>query len=535
MSALPLATVRTLPLVVFAAVLLLTLGITWWAARRTRTESDFWAASRGISPLQNGLAVAGDYMSAAAFLGVSGLIFLAGFDGYLTGVAALVSFIPVLLLVAERMRNAGKYTMADVLSFRLQARPARTAAATGTLCVVAIYLVAQMIAAGALVEALVGVAFPLAVIITGVAMLAYVVFGGMLATTWVQITKAVLLLIGVTVLGLWALSRFGWNPSSLLDHAAARSGKGAAFNGPGGFFPKPLDAISTGLAFALGTAGLPHILMRFFTVPDARAARRSVGWSVGFIGFFYLLVAMVGLGAVALLGPGATDKVGDGGNLAAPYLAEFLGGGAGTAGGDVFFAAISAVAFATILAVVSGLVISASGAVAHDMWTNVVRRGRSREGEEVRVGRIAAAVVGVVAIVLALAAGKDFNIQFLVGLAFSVAASANFPALVLSLTWRRFNTAGALCGVAVGLVTSITLIVLSPAVWPGADSQGSPFPLSNPAIVSIPAGFLACILGTLLFSTRDDPDAFGELRFRAETGAGAEGVSEHETREPVPA
>jgi cation/acetate symporter len=526
-----LASVRALPLAVFGVVLLITLGITYWASKRTRSATDFWAASRGISPLQNGLAVAGDYMSAAAFLGVSGLIFLAGFDGYLTGVAALVSFIPVMLLVAERMRNAGKYTMADVLSYRLQTRPARTAAALGTLGVVAFYLLAQMIAAGALVEGLVGVRFGVAVVITGAAMLAYVIFGGMLATTWVQITKAVLLLAGVSVLSLWTLSRFGWNPSSLLTHAADRSGKGAAFNGPGGFFAKPLDAVSTGLAFALGTAGLPHILMRFFTVPDARAARRSVGWAVGFIGFFYLLVAIIGLGAVALLGPGATDKVGDGGNLAAPFLAEFLGGGAGTAGGDVFFAVISAVAFATILAVVSGLVVSASGAVAHDLWTNVVRRGDGEEGEEIRVGRFAALGIGAVAILLALLAGPDFNIQFLTGLAFSVAASANFPALVLSLTWRRFSTAGALLGIAVGLVTSVVLILLSPTVWPGPDSEGGPFPLSNPAIVSIPAGFLACVVGTLVFGTRDDPAAFDELRARAETGAGAEGASE----EPAPA
>jgi cation/acetate symporter len=533
------ASVRALPLVIFAAVLLLTLGITWWASRRTKSASDFWAAARGISPLQNGLAVAGDYMSAAAFLGVSGLIFLAGFDGYLTGVAALVSFIPVLLLIAEKMRNAGKYTMADVMAFRLRARPARTAAAVGTLTVVAFYLVAQMIAAGALMEGLVGLSFPVAVIITGVVMLVYVVFGGMLATTWVQIVKAVLLLVGVAVLAFWTLSKFGWNPSTLLDRAAARSGKGAAFNGPGGFFETPLDAVSTGLAFALGTAGLPHILMRFFTVPDARAARRSVGWAAGFIGLFYILVAAVGLGAVAVLGPGATDTVGEGGNLAAPFLAQSLGGGAGSTGGDIFFAAISAVAFATILAVVSGLVIAASGAVAHDMWTNVIRRGESREGEEVKIGRIAAGVVGSIAIVVALLAGKNFNIQFLVGLAFAVAASANFPALLLALTWKRFTTAGALCGIAVGLVTSIVLIMLSPAVWPGPDSQGGPFPLSNPAIVSIPAGFLACIAGTLLFGREpEDEVAFEELRVRSETGIGAEGAREvgpAPAREPTPA
>lgn len=515
---LPLAAVKILPLVIFAGVLAITLGITYWASKRTHSASDFWAAGSGISPLQNGLAVAGDYMSAAAFLGVSGLIFLAGFDGYLTGVAALASFVPVLLLLAERMRNAGQYTMADVLSYRLAQRPARTAAAAGTLTVVLFYLVAQTIAAGALIEGLTQLKFGVAVVITGVVMLAYVVFGGMLATTWVQIVKAVLLLVGVTVLALFTLGKFGFNPSHLLERAAQRSGKGDSFLGSGGFFHYRLDAVSTGIAFALGTCGLPHILIRFFTVPDARAARRSVGWSVAFIGFFYVLVAIIGFGAMAVLGPGAVEQTGTGGNLAAPLLAQSLGGGEGSAGGDIFFAVISAVAFATILAVVAGLVISASGAVAHDLWTNVVRRGRSDEREEIRVGRIAAGGVGGVAIVLALLAGKEFNIQFLVGLAFSVAASANFPALILSLTWRRFTTLGAVMGVAFGLIGSITLIVLSPSVWPGNDTQGSPFPLSNPAIFSVPMGFLGCVLGTYLSRREEDPAAFDELRARAETG-----------------
>jgi cation/acetate symporter len=512
--------VKTLTILVFAGVLCITLGITWWAARRTHTASQFWAAGRGISAPQNGLAIAGDYMSAAAFLGVSGLIFLYGFDGYITGVAALVSFIPVLLLLAERLRNAGKFTMADMLAYRLNARPARSAAALGTLVVVAFYLVAQMIAAGALIEALAGISFTPAVLITGAAMLAYVIFGGMLATTWVQIVKAVLLLIGVTTLAVWTLGKVNFSVNELFDRAAAASGKGHSYLGPGLLFKHPLDSVSTGLAFALGTAGLPHILMRFFTVPNAKAARGSAGWAVVFIGFFYILVMLVGLGARGLLGPAGETLAGNGGNLAAPSLAQFLGGGSGSAGGDVFFAVISAVAFATILAVVAGLTIAASGAVAHDFWSNVVRRGAS-EREEVNVGRIAAAAVGVVAILFAILAGKDFNIQFLVGLAFSVAASANFPALLLALSWRRFNTVGALTGVAFGLVASITLIVLSPTVWPGPDSQGSPFPLSNPAIVSIPLGFLGCVLGTLL-SSPEEEDVWDEMRVRSETGVGAE-------------
>jgi cation/acetate symporter len=513
--------VQALPLLVFGVVLSITLGITFWAARRTRTATDFWAAGRGISGLQNGLAIAGDYMSAAAFLGVSGLIFLFGFDGFITGVAALVSFIPVLMLLAERMRNAGKYTMADVLAYRLRARPARTAAATGTLAVVAFYLIAQMIAAGALIQALAGLDFAIAVVITGTCMLTYVLFGGMLATTWVQIIKAVLLLLGVGTMAIWVLSRYGFDPFHVLHRAAVNSKKPASFLGPGLFFKTPWDTVSTCLAFALGTAGLPHILMRFFTVPNAKVARGSVGWAVVFIGIFYLFVSMVGFGAVAVLGEGATKAVGKGGNLAAPLLAQGLGGGKGTVGGDVFFAAISGIAFATILAVVSGLVISASGAVAHDLWTNVIRPGRSSDREEVRVGRIAAASIGVIGMALAILAGPGFNIQFLVSLAFAVAASANFPALLLAVVWRRFTTVGALSGVAVGLVSSITLIVLSPAVWSGA-AKDAPVSLTNPAVISIPLAFLACIVGSLLSNEPSAEDAYAELRVRAESGIGAE-------------
>jgi cation/acetate symporter len=433
-----------------------------------------------------------------------------------------VSFIPVLLLLAERMRNSGKYTVADVLAFRLDDRPARTAAAIATLTVVAVYLVAQMIAAGALIEGLTGLKFAVAVAITGAGMLAYVLFGGMLATTWVQIIKAVLLLTGVFVMFVWTLGKFGFDPATLMSTAADKSGKGHAFLAPGGFFPKPLSAISTGIAFGLGTAGLPHILIRFFTVPSARAARSSVGWATVFIGCFYLMVGVLGYGSIALLGSGSEKAVGEGGNLAAPLLAEFLGGGEGTTGGDVFFALISGVAFATILAVVAGLVISASGAIAHDIYSNVLRRGTTDEQREVWVGRVSAACVGAAAIVVAIVAGAGFNVQFLVGLAFSIAASASLPALLLALTWRRFNTTGALVGIAFGLVSSIALIILSPAVWSGPDSEGSPFPLSNPAIVSVPVGFLGCFLGTLLGRARASEAPHSELRVRSETGLGAE-------------
>jgi cation/acetate symporter len=515
-------TVKALPLIVFGAVLAVTIGVTFWASRRTRSSSEFWAAGRSISPLQNGLAISGDYMSAAAFLGVTGLMFLGGFDGFITGVAAICSFIPVMLLLAERMRNSGKYTMADVLAFRLRERPARTAAAIGTLFVVGFYLIAQMIAAGSLIEALAGLSFPVAVLITGAAMLLYVLLGGMLATTWVQIIKAVLLMGGVLVLALFVLAKFGWDPIQIFNTAKAKADNPAKYLAPGGLFTKPLDAISIGIAFALGTAGLPHILMRFFTVPTGKAARGSVGWAIAIIGIFYVLVSLIGFGSRAVLGAGGDKLAGDGGNLAAPYLAQSLGGGSGTAGGDVFFAVISGVAFATILAVVAGLVIAASGGVAHDLWSHVIKRGRHREGREVLVGKIAAGAIGVLAIGLALVAGKGFNVQLLVGLAFSVAASANFPSLVLALFWRRFNTAGALTGVAFGLIASIGLIVLSPPVWAGPDSHdGAPFPLQNPALLSIPIGFLGCWLGTVLSSERTEA-RHRELRVRAETGVGAE-------------
>ena len=427
----------------------------------------------------------------------------------------------MLLLLAERMRNSGKYTMADVLAFRLHEGPARTAAAIGTLSVVSLYLVAQMIAAGALIEGLTGLKFAIAVVITGVCMLAYVLFGGMLATTWVQIIKAVMLLVGVFVMTVWTLSKFGFDPGTMMQTAASKSGKGDAFLAPGGLFTNPLAAISTGIAFGLGTCGLPHILMRFFTVPTARDARGSVGFATVFIGCFYLMVGLLGFGAMALLGSGATAKVGDGGNLVAPTLAQFLGGGEGTTGGDVFFAIISGVAFATILAVVAGLVLSASGAIAHDIYANVLHRGTTDEKREVSVGKSAAAVLGIAAIAVAILAGPGFNVQFLVGLAFAIAASANFPALLMALSWKRFNTTGALVGIGFGLVSSVTLIILSPAVWPGPDSEGSPFALSNPAIISVPAGFVGCWLGTVLSRQRESETRAAELHVRSETGLGA--------------
>jgi cation/acetate symporter len=459
-------------------------------------------------------------MSAASFLGIAGLIFLFGFDGFLYSVGFLVAFLIVLFLLAERMRNAGKFTIADVLSFRLNERPARVAAALGTLVVAGFYLIAQMVGAGALIQALVGINFNLAVLFTGSFMLIYVVFGGMLATTWVQIIKAVLLMSATIVLSLFVLGKMGWNPVDVFNRAQEQADDPAHYLEPGLRFDNPIDTISLGLGLLLGTAGLPHILMRFFTVPTAKAARSSVGWAVGLIGSFYVMTTFLGFGARAILGEeGTTGGVDEAGNLAAPLLAQSVGGGAGTVGGDAFLAIIAAVAFATILAVVAGLVISASGAVAHDVWSNVIRKGRDSEHEEVYVARIAAVGIGAVAIAVAIAGGSDLNVSYMVGLAFAVAASANFPALLLALTWRRFNTTGAVTGVLTGVITSVGLVLVGPDV----KTADPLIELSQPGIISIPLGFLGCIVGTLLSREEDKSEReFDELYVRSETGLGAE-------------
>jgi cation/acetate symporter len=517
-----LAAVNGTAVAVFAVVVGITLYVTYWASKRVRSATGFWAAGRGITGTQNGFAIAGDYMSAASFLGIAGIIFYSGFDGVLYAVGFLVAFLTVLLLLAERMRNAGKFTIADVLAFRLRERPARTAAALGTLAVVAFYLIAQMVGAGLIIQALVGIDYYVAVVLTGLFMLVYVVFGGMLATTWVQIIKAVLLMTAATVLTVWTLAEFGFNLSSLFTTAAEKSDEGAAFLGPGLRFTNPIDTVSLGLGLVLGTAGLPHILMRFFTVPDARAARSSVMWAMGLIGAFYVMVAFIGFGARAILpGTDAGARIDEGGNLAAPLLAERLGGGVGSTGGEFFLAVVAAVAFATILAVVAGLVISASGAVAHDIWTNVVKKGQASERSEVAAARLAALGIGAVAIAIAVIGGESLNVSFMVGLAFAVAASANFPALLLALSWRRFNTTGAVAGVLTGVISSIVLIILSPTVWPGGE-DAAPFGLTQPGIVSIPLGFLACWLGTVLSSEKVGERTFDELYVRSETGLGAE-------------
>ena len=524
-----LAAVNTTAVVVFAVVLSVTLGITYWASKRASSAVGFYAAGRGITGFQNGLAISGDYLSAASFLGIAGLIYLYGFDGFVYSIGFLVAFLTVMFLLAERMRNSGKYTIADVLAFRLRERPARVAAAIGTLNVAAFYLIAQMVGAGVLIQALVGIDFTPAVLITGTFMLVYVVFGGMVATTWVQIIKAVLLMAGIVVMSVFVFAKTSFNPIELFNQAEeAGKAEGSTFSlGPGTFLKNNTDMVSLGLALVLGTAGLPHILMRFFTVPNAKAARSSVVYAMLMIGFFYLLTTVIGFGARALLGQEGVEAAGTGGNLAAPNLAQELGGGEGTTGGDLFLAIIAGVAFATILAVVAGLVLSASSAVAHDIYSSIIRKGHDSEKEEVLVAKIAAISIGAVAIFIAILGGEGLNVSFMVGLAFAIAASANFPALLLALSWPRFNTTGAVTGVLFGVVTALGLIIISPIVWggpPGAPDTGAFtwYDLNNPGIISIPMGFLGCWLGTVLSSERGAERSYHELHVRSETGLGAE-------------
>ncbi len=520
------------PLVMFLIFIAITLGITYWAARRSASAGAYFAANRQIKAWQNGVAVAGDYMSAASFLGIAGLIAFFGYDGFMYSVGWLVAYLTVLLIVAEPLRNAGKYTMADVLAYRLSPRPVRAMASLSTLTVSTFYMIAQMVGAGALVSLLLkgsGITFHTAVIGVGILMIVYVVFGGMLATTWVQIIKAILLMSGTILLSLLVLAHFGFSLGNFFSQVThvSYTVKGATvtkdflqpglrFNGKYG----ALDLISLGVALIFGTAGLPHILVRFYTVPDAKTARISVVWAMVLIGSFYIMTTFLGFGAATIVGRDFITKNG-GTNMSAPLLANALGG-------NIFFAFISAIAFATILAVVAGLTISASTSFAHDFYTNVIHRGVERApGEEVRVARITAFVVGAVAIAIAILLGPTANVAFLVALAFAVAASANLPVIVFSLFWKRFNTSGAVWGLAVGLVGSIVLILIGPGMMgpePSKLFHRAPiFPLENPGILSVPLGFLGAWLGTLLAGRElMAEEKFTELEVRSNTGIGAE-------------
>ncbi|HEX2092985.1 MAG TPA: cation acetate symporter [Longimicrobiaceae bacterium] len=537
-------------LVMFLVFIAITLGITYWASKRTQTTAEFYSAGRSITGFQNGWAVAGDYMSAASFLGIAGLIAFYGYDGFMYSVGWLVAYLTVLLLVAEPLRNTGKFTMADVLAFRLRSRSVRTVAALSTLTVSLFYMIAQMVGAGSLVSLLIPqIGFNTAIVMVGVLMLIYVIFGGMLATTWVQIVKAVLLMGGTILLSVMVMARFGFSFGTFFDAVAGVTGSfceagtpkagvcpdGSApvvrdYTQPGLYYHGqwgPLSLISLGVALIFGTAGLPHILVRFYTVPSAQQARVSVVWAMILIGAFYIMTTFLGFGAATLVGKENIGVMKDGAlvpnqNLAAPLLAQELGG-------EVFLSFVAAIAFATILAVVAGLTIASSSAFAHDIWFNVVKGGKEDEREQVMVARIAAGVIGILSIVLAIAL-RSLNVAFLVGLAFAVAASANVPAIVLTLYWRRFNTVGMVVGMLVGLLSSVVLIVLSPAVM-GIDPptaaarhliQAAPvFPLDNPAIVSVPLGFLAAVLGSLLTRDPAAEAAYSELNVRANTGVGA--------------
>ncbi|MER5641779.1 cation acetate symporter [Kitasatospora sp. NPDC002227] len=551
-------------IVIFSLFVALTLGITVRASRRTRSAEDFYAGGRSFTPLQNGIAIGGDYMSAASFLGIAGIIALSGYDGFLYSIGFLVAWLLALLLVAGPLRNAGRFTMADALTARLRERPVRTASGISTIVVSIFYLIAQMVGAASVVSLLLDVKSDAAkiwvIVAVGALMIFYVAVGGMKGTTWVQIVKAVLLMVGAAVMCVLVLARFHFDLGELLGAAADKSGKGASFLRPGLKYGATdgwsrLDLISLGLALVLGTAGLPHILVRFYTVPTAQAARKSVNWAIAIIGVFYLMTLVLGFGAAALVGSAAIKKADPSGNSAATRLAEVLGGGHGTGGGSFMLAFIGAVAFATILAVVAGLTLTSTSSFAHDLYANVIKRGKVGGQEETKVAKWSAVVVGAAAVALSISA-RELNVAFLVALAFAIAASANLPAILFSLFWRRFNTRGALWGTYGGLGAAVLLVLLSPVCWGGATTTKpstkltpetaatcgvpvkstavgnatalfsctvkAPFPLENPGLVSIPVGFVAAAIGTLTARRRPEEDqAFDELEVRTLTGAGA--------------
>ncbi|MDD4855448.1 MAG: cation acetate symporter [Sulfuricurvum sp.] len=510
-----------------------TLGITYWAAKRTKTAKDFYTAGGGITGFQNGMAIAGDYMSAASFLGISALVYGKGYDGLIYSIGFLVGWPIILFMVAEQLRNLGKYTFADVASYRLRQTPIRTLAAFGSITTVILYLIAQMVGAGKLIQLLFGLDYEIAVVLVGVLMILYVTFGGMLATTWVQIIKAFLLLSGATFMAIAVMAHYNFNFESLF--ATAVQMKDVSIMAPGKLVSDPISAISLGIALMFGTAGLPHILMRFFTVSDAKEARKSVFYATGFIGYFYILTFIIGFGAIVMVfqNPQYLDlakQAVDGGspilggdNMAAIHLSHAVGG-------DFFLGFISAVAFATILAVVSGLTLAGASAISHDLYASVIRKGKADGLMEMKVSKIATVILGIIAIYLGIAF-EEQNIAFMVGLAFAIAASANFPILFLSMYWSKLTTRGALLGGSLGLLTAAVLVVLGPTVW--VDFLGNAeaiFPYKYPALFSVSAAFI----GIWFFSITDNSDmaarereAFEAQYIRAQTGIGAEGAVEH--------
>jgi cation/acetate symporter len=529
----------------FAAFVVATLFITKWAAAKTKSAADFYTAGGGITGFQNGLAIAGDFMSAASFLGISAAVMVGGFDGLIYSIGFLVGWPVVTFLLAERLRNLGKFTFADVAAFRFEQKPVRVFAASGTLVVVAFYLIAQMVGAGQLIKLLFGLEYWIAVVIVGALMMVYVLFGGMTATTWVQIIKACLLLAGASFMAFMVLLHFGFSPEAMFAKAveiktgiARAAGKtpevaaaeGFSIMGPGGFIKDPISAISFGMALMFGTAGLPHILMRFFTVPNAKEARKSVLWATTWIGYFYILTFIIGFGAITfvLTNPEFLDGKGGllgGGNMAAVHLAKAVGG-------NVFLGFISAVAFATILAVVAGLTLSGASAVSHDIYATVIKKGQVDSKSELKVSRITTVALGIIAVVLGIAFEKQ-NIAFMVSLAFAIAASANFPVLLMSVLWKDCTTRGAVIGGFLGLISSVALTIVSPAVWEatlGHPKGSALFPYASPALFSMTIGFVGIWLFSILDrSPRAAQDRAGFLpqQVRSETGIGASGASGH--------
>ena len=528
---------NTSAIVMFLLFIAGTMVITWWAARKTQTTSDFYTAGGGISGFQNGLAIAGDYISAASFLGIAGMVYVSGFDGIIYAIGFLFGWPVVMFLVAERLRNLGRFNFADVTAFRLEQTPMRVLAASASLLIIALYLIAQMVGAGKLIVLLFGLEYKISVIIIGALMMIYVFFGGMTATTWVQIIKAVLMLAGGTLLAALVLMAFNWNPDTLLAEAVSVHPSGASLVAPGALVSgNPLNALSLGLALAFGTAGLPHILMRFFTVSSAKEARKSVIWASGFIGYFYLLTFIIGFGAVALLvrhpeyfnlaADGSFNMLKDlvgGTNMAAVHLSNAVGG-------SLLLGFMAAVTFATIVAVVAGLALAGAAAIAHDLYANVIARGRSTEKQEMKISKISILVLGVLAVLLGIIFEQQ-NVAFMVGLAFAIAASANFPVLVLSISWRGCTTRGATIGGFLGLVFATLWVVLSSTVWVDVFGNAEAItPFSNPGIFSIPLAFLAI----WFFSVTDksaravkERDAFTALTVRSQTGIGRSGAQDH--------
>ncbi|MDQ7913407.1 cation acetate symporter [Pseudomonas sp. 102515] len=515
-------------ILMFVAFVGATLGITYWASKRNRSAADYYAAGGRITGFQNGLAIAGDYMSAASFLGISALVFTSGYDGLIYSIGFLVGWPIILFLIAERLRNLGKYTFADVASYRLKQKDIRTLSACGSLVVVALYLIAQMVGAGKLIQLLFGLDYSIAVVLVGILMVLYVLFGGMLATTWVQIIKAVLLLSGASFMAFMVMKHVGFDFNRLFAEAIAVHPKGEAIMSPGGLVKDPISAFSLGLALMFGTAGLPHILMRFFTVSDAKEARKSVFYATGFIGYFYILTFIIGFGAILLVStnPAFKDAAGallGGNNMAAVHLANAVGG-------SIFLGFISAVAFATILAVVAGLTLAGASAVSHDLYASVIKQGKANEKDEIRVSKMTTVALGVVAIALGILFEKQ-NIAFMVGLAFSIAASCNFPILLLSMYWQRLTTRGAMIGGWLGLITAVALMVLGPTIWVTILGHAKPiYPYEYPALFSIAVAFI----GIWFFSITDKSAAAEEERarfypqfVRSQTGLGASGAVSH--------